>query len=286
MQTVLVTGASGYIGTKLVERLALDGHHVVALSRKRIDVTGITMIEGSFTDVKTVSALSPLKIDSVIHLGGVTGEAIENDAMQVNVVGSSILFRALIDQGIKKFIVASSIAVVGCLTPDFLPRNLPIPDEHPCDSANIYGVSKYFIEELCAYYSRLDSQLDFTLFRIGAVLDDDIQPSTALKIGEMTIPFCTLGTVSVSKVVDALILATTNSLGSGRRVMNLVSERIHSEIPTIEALQLCLGDRYKELDTAHYQIPGNEFDALYDTSLFKSFISKISNNASVLKRGS
>ena len=279
MQNVLVTGASGYIGTKLVERLALDGHHVIALSRKRIDVTGITMVEGSFADVKTVSALSPLKIDSVIHLGGVTGEAIENDAMQVNVVGSSILFRALIDQGIKKFIVASSIAVVGCLTPDFVPRNLPIPDEHPCDSGNIYGVSKYFIEELCAYYSRLDSQLDFTLFRIGAVLDDDIQPSTALKIGEMTIPFCTLGTVSVSKVVDALILATTNSLGSGRRVMNLVSERIHSEIPTIEALQLCLGDRYKELDTAHYQIPGNEFDALYDTSLFKSFISKISNNA-------
>ena len=97
MQTVLVTGASGYIGRELVERLALDGHHVVALSRKRIDVPGITMVEGSFTDAKTVSALSPFKIDSVIHLGGVTGEANEKDAMQVNVVGSSILFRALIN---------------------------------------------------------------------------------------------------------------------------------------------------------------------------------------------
>jgi UDP-glucose 4-epimerase len=286
MQTVLVTGASGYIGTRLVERLALDGHHVVALSRKRIDVPGITMIEGSFTDAKTVSALSPFKINSVIHLGGVTGEANENDAMQVNVVGSSILFRALIDQGIKKFIVASSIAAVGCLTPDFTPRNLPIPDEHPCDSANIYGVSKYFIEELCAYYFRLDSQLDFTLFRIGAVLDDDIKPSTALQIGEMTIPFCTLGTVSVSEVVDALILSISKPLGSGRQIMNLVSERIHSEMPTIEALQLCLGARFKELDVDHYRIAGNEFDALYDTRLFKSFISKISNNAQVLKRGS
>ena len=86
MQTVLVTGASGYIGTRLVEQLALDGHHVVALSRKRIDVPGITMIEGSFTDAKTVSALSPFKIDSVIHLGGVTGEANENDAQVIQFV--------------------------------------------------------------------------------------------------------------------------------------------------------------------------------------------------------
>jgi len=274
MQTVLVTGASGYIGRELVERLALDGHHVVALSRKRIDVPGITMVEGSFTDAKTVSALSPFKIDSVIHLGGVTGEANEKDAMQVNVAGSSILFRNLIDQGIKKFIVASSIATVGCLTSDFIPRKLPIPDNHPCDSANIYGASKYFIEELCAYYLRLVSDIDFTLFRIGAVLDDGIQPSTSLQIGEMTIPFCTLGTVSVSEVVDALILSISKPLGSGRQIMNLVSERIHSEIPTIEALQLCLGERFKELDVSHYQIPGHEYDALYETTLFKSFLSK------------
>jgi nucleoside-diphosphate-sugar epimerase len=278
MQTVLITGASGYIGIRLSKRLVVEGHHVIALSRKRINVPGLTMIEGSFTDAKTVSALSRFKIDSVIHLGGVTGEANEKDAMQVNVAGSSILFRNLIDQGIKKFIVASSIATVGCLTSDFIPRTLPIPDNHPCDSANIYGVSKYFIEELCAYYSRLDSQLDFTLFRIGAVLDDDIQPSTVLQIGEMTIPFCTLGTVSVSEVVDALILSISKPLDSGRQMMNLVSERIHSEISTIEALQLCLGSRFKELDVDHYRIAGNEFNALYDTSLFKSFLSKISNN--------
>jgi len=278
MQTVLITGASGYIGRRLVGRLMLVGYQVIALSRKRINVPGITMVEGSFTDTETVSALSRFKIDSVIHLGGVTGEANEKDAMQVNVVGSSLLFRNLIDQGIKKFIVASSIASVGCLTPEFIPRNLPIPDDHPCDSANIYGVSKYFIEELCTYHSRLDSLLDFTLFRIGAVLDDEIQPSTELQIGEMTIPFCTLGTVSISEVVDAFALALTNSLGSGIRIMNLVSERIHSAIPTIEALQLCLGARFHELDVDYYRIAGKEFDSIYDTSLFKSVFSKISNN--------
>ncbi len=279
MQTVLVTGASGYIGTRLSKRLVVEGHHVIALSRKHIDVPGLTMVEGSFTDAETVSALSRFKIDSVIHLGGVTGEANEKDAMQVNVTGSSILFRNLIDQGIKKFIVASSTAVVGCLTSDFIPRKLPIPDDHPCDSANIYGVSKYFIEELCGYYSHLNPDLDFTLFRIGAVLDDPSRPATTQQIEEMTIPFCTLGTLSLSEVVDALILSISKPLGSGTRVMNLVSARIHSEIPTIEALQLCLGVRYKELDVDHYRIPGNEFDAIYGTNLFKSYISNISNNA-------
>jgi nucleoside-diphosphate-sugar epimerase len=279
MQSVLVTGASGYIGTNLVNRLMHEGHHVIALSRKRIEAPGLTMIEGSYTDTETVSALSRFKIDSVIHLGGVTGEANEKDAMQVNVAGSSILFRNLIDQGIRKFIVASSIAVVGCLTSDFIPRKLPIPDNHPCDSTNIYGVSKYFIEELCEYYSRLVPDLDITLFRIGAVLDDAVQPSTSSQIGEMTIPFCTLGTVSLGEVVEALILATSNLLGSGTRIMNLVSQRIHSEIPTIEALQLCLGDRFKELDTAHFRIPGNEFDALYDTSVFKKLLPTAANKS-------
>lgn len=272
MQTVLVTGASGYIGRRLVKRLALEGHHVIALSRKRIALSGITMVEGSFTDIEAVSALSRFKIDCVIHLAGVTGEANEKDAMQVNVVGSSILFRNLIDQGVKKFIVASSIAVVGCLTPEFIPRNLPIPDEHPCDSANIYGVTKYFIEELCKYYSRFDPQLDFTLFRIGAVLDDASRPATTQQIEEMTIPFCTLGTVSISEVLDALILSISKPLGSGTRVMNLVSEKINSEVPTIEALQLCIGDTFELLELDHYRIPGNEFAGLYDTRLLKKLL--------------
>lgn len=267
MSVVLVTGASGFIGSKLVVRLLEEGNQVVALSRKILDVPGVTMVIGDFSDANTVKSLSTLGIDSVIHLGGVTGDALEEDALKVNVLGSSNLLRTLIELGIKKYIIASSIAVVGCLTADFMPRVLPIPDDHPCDSSNAYGLSKYFLEELCNYHFRLDSELDITLFRIGVVLKEDAEPAGIDRIEAMWRPFCTLGCIAVQDVVEAFNLASKKSLGSGVRIMNLVAKSSYSTVPTIEALGLSLRERAHQLNLNYYKEENNEFAGLYDISL-------------------
>lgn len=272
MKTYLVTGASGFIGSRLIKELSDSGAEVIAFTRKDIDVPNIKQIFGDFSSLEDLKQLVDYKIDTVIHLAGVTGDALEDDAMMVNVAGTSRFLRFMIDSGVKKFVTASSIAAVGCLTADFMPRSLPIKDDHPCDSANVYGLSKFFVEEISRYFSRLHQDVEFTLFRIGVVLAETAVVADEDRISKMWRPFCTLGCISVTDVVDAFQKAVQRRVESGVYIMNLVADKSYSTIPTIEALKLALGERADDLDLSFYKKPGNEHAGLYDLSTINNFI--------------
>ena len=272
MKTYLVTGASGFIGSRLIKELSDSGAEVIAFTRKDIDVPNIKQIFGDFSSLEDLKQLVDYKIDTVIHLAGVTGDALEDDAMMVNVAGTSRFLRFMIDSGVKKFVTASSIAAVGCLTADFMPRSLPIKDDHPCDSANVYGLSKFFVEEISRYFSRLHQDVDFTLFRIGVVLAETAVVADEDRISKMWRPFCTLGCISVTDVVDAFQKAVQRRVESGVHIMNLVADKSYSTIPTIDALKLALGERADDLDLSFYKKPGNEHAGLYDLSTINNFI--------------
>ena len=272
MKTYLVTGASGFIGSRLIKELSDSGAEVIAFTRKEIDVPNIKQIFGDFSSLEDLKQLVDYKIYTVIHLAGVTGDALEDDAMMVNVAGTSRFLRFMIDSGVKKFVTASSIAAVGCLTADFMPRSLPIKDDHPCDSANVYGLSKFFVEEISRYFSRLHQDVEFTLFRIGVVLAETAVVADEDRISKMWRPFCTLGCISVTDVVDAFQKAVQRRVESGVHIMNLVADKSYSTIPTIEALKLALGERADDLDLSFYKKPGNEHAGLYDLSTINNFI--------------
>jgi len=210
--------------------------------------------------------LDRLGIDVVVHLAGVTGDADEESAMSVNVAGTSRFMRYMVDLGVKKYVIASSIAVVGCLTADFIPDSLPIADDHRCNTSNIYGLSKYFIEETSKYFQKLEPSIDVTLFRIGVVLSEQAIPADREKIEKMWRPFCTLGCISIHDVLVAFNISVGQKTNPGLEIMNLVSDTVYSTIPTKEALKLALGDRVESLDLSYYEIPGNEFAGIYQTA--------------------
>lgn len=272
MKIYLVTGASGFIGSRLIKELSDSGAEVIAFTRKDIDVPNIKQIFGDFSSLEDLKQIVDYKIDTVIHLAGVTGDALEDDAMMVNVAGTSRFLRFMIDLGVKKFVTASSIAAVGCLTADFMPRSLPIKDDHPCDSANVYGLSKFFVEEISRYFSRLHQDVEFILFRIGVVLAETAVVADEDRISKMWRPFCTLGCISVTDVVDAFQKAVQRRVESGVHIMNLVADKSYSTIPTIDALKLALGERADDLDLSFYKKPGNEHAGLYDLSTINNFI--------------
>jgi nucleoside-diphosphate-sugar epimerase len=265
-KTVLVTGSSGFIGSRLISHLAASGFSVVALSRKDVDFSEGKVVFGDFADLDDLKQLDDLKIDIVVHLAGVTGNTNEEDAMTVNVAGTARFMRYMVDLGVKKFVLASSIAAVGCLTADFMPDSLPIADDHRCNSSDVYGLSKFFVEETSKYYQKLDPSIDITLFRIGVVLSEEAIPADLEKIEKMWRPFCTLGCISIHDVLEAFSLAVQQEIHPGLEIMNLVSNTVYSTIPTKEALALALGDRVRELDLAYYDKPGNEFAGIYQTA--------------------
>ncbi|HZX02866.1 NAD(P)-dependent oxidoreductase [Kribbella sp.] len=261
MSVILVTGASGFVGSRLVKELAV-GNTVVALSRSPV-AGEVIAVTGDFTAPESLARLDDYPIDAVVHLAGVTGAAAEEEAITVNVAGTRRLLRYLIDRGTRRFVLASSIAAAGCLDPDFRPRSLPIPDDHPCDSTNIYGVSKAMVEDLAAYFHRLDASLDITLFRLGVVAPEDTPPVTRDAVERMSQPFCDLGVIAVQDAAEALALAATTDLGPGCRTLNLVAPMPRTPLGTAETLRLLLGDRAEQLDLSYYRRPGNEHAGVY-----------------------
>ena len=265
-KTVLVTGANGFIGSRLITHLAESGFNVIALSRKDIDFSEGKVVFGDFSNLDDLRQLDNLGIDLVVHLAGVTGDATEENSMTVNVAGTSRFMRYMIDLGVKKYVIASSIAVVGCLTADFIPDSLPIADDHRCNSSNVYGLSKYFVEEIGKYHQKLEPTLDVTLFRIGVVLSEQAIPADREKIQSMWRPFCTLGCISIHDVLHAFTIAAGQETRPSLEITNLVSDTAYSTIPTKDALRLALGDRVESLDLSYYEIPGNEYAGIYQTA--------------------
>ncbi|GAB3918477.1 hypothetical protein GCM10011575_34360 [Microlunatus endophyticus] len=262
MAAVLITGTSGFVGSRLAAALA-PAHQVTGLSRQPVAIDGVTSVLGDFADPRSLGDLDDHPVDVLVHLAGVTGAASEEDAMTVNVVGTRRLLRWAVDRGIRRIILASSIAAVGCLSTTFVPRQLPIPDDHPCDSSNVYGVSKAMIEQLADYFYRVTPGLEILSFRIGAVLPVDAVPVDQVDVRSFGQPFCQLGAVEVDEVVRSFAAAIDNPLGPGVRRMNLVAEQARSPITTADAIRLLLGDRAAGLDLSYYETAGHERAGVY-----------------------
>jgi UDP-glucose 4-epimerase len=263
VSTVLVTGASGFLGSRLVSRLQ-GPHAVVALSRSA--VTGAeVVVNGSFASIDDLRLLDAHPIDVVVHLAAATGGSSEDDGIDVNVVGTRRLLRYGLDRGIRRFVLASSIAVVGCLSPDFVPRALPIPDDHPCDAVDAYGLSKHLMEELAAYLVRRHPDTEIDLARIGSVQPVDAEPVTGAWLDSVTSPFVSFGSIVVDDVIEVLTRAVELPLGPGLHRYNVVAPLARTPGPTTAGLRQVLGRRAGDLDLSFYERAGRERAGIYST---------------------
>jgi UDP-glucose 4-epimerase len=256
-QTVLVTGSSGVIGSRLV-RLLSDEFDVIAFSR-----SGEPTVRGDFTSSSDLHRLDRFDIDAVVHLGSVVGGCSEEDGLTVNVSGTRRLMRHFVDRGCRRFVLASSIAAVGCLDPDYLAARWPIADDAPCAATDAYGLSKWLMEEVAYYMARQTPDLECTLFRIGVVLEEDAEPIDLDTVDAYSVPIAELGSIAVDDVLAAFRLALRHELEPAVRRVNLVAPTARTPIPTAETLTRIFGERAAETDLSHYAQPGHEFDGLF-----------------------
>jgi uronate dehydrogenase len=162
MQTVLVTGAAGGIGTRL--RQLLKG---VYPSLRLSDVKppadlapDETFVGADLADMAQVERVVA-DVNGIVHLGGFSVEGPWDTILQANIIGCYNLFEAARRHGVERVVFASSNHVVG-----FYPRQRRIGTDAAVRPDSRYGVSKAFGEALAALYAYKHG-LRVTSIRIG-----------------------------------------------------------------------------------------------------------------------
>ncbi len=105
--SVAVTGATGFVGRALLERLARSGHRLRALSR-RGDVPGAATVEGALDDPAALARLVR-DADAVVHLAGLVKSPRPTAFADINAGGTERLARAMAP-GRGRLLLVSSLA--------------------------------------------------------------------------------------------------------------------------------------------------------------------------------
>lgn len=144
---VLVTGARGHVGGAVVDRLAVAGHDVVALSRRPPPAAGAAHVV--LADIGDPAALEQLDREqpcqAIVHAAAALGSRPWNPEIpRVNCLGIQRVLWLAERWGCARFVFTSSIQVVG------RPRFTPVDEKHPLDPLTEYHASKLFGEHLVA----------------------------------------------------------------------------------------------------------------------------------------
>ena len=162
MQTVLITGAAGGIGSRL-RRLLRGIYRDLRLSdlAPPADLAADeTFVAANLTDIAQVERATA-GVDGIVHLGGFSVEGPWENILQSNIIGCYNLFEAARRRRVERVVFASSNHVVG-----FYPRQRRIGTDAAVRPDSRYGASKAFGEALAALYAYKHG-LRVTSIRIG-----------------------------------------------------------------------------------------------------------------------
>ena len=158
----IVTGASGFIGSHLVDALLADGHEVLGIDDlstgrlKNLDAartqSGFRFLEKNICSVSKTD-LSFAGCDWFFHLAGradlVPSIVNPEDYFRVNVEGTFRALQLAHELGVKRFLYAASSTCYG------IPDVYPTLETAPCKPEHPYALTKLMGEEMVMHWHRV-----------------------------------------------------------------------------------------------------------------------------------
>lgn len=185
---IFFTGGSGKAGKYAIQYLLEQGHQVLNVDLKPVDIPGVNTLIADITDSgQMFNAMTSYtwfdeleagtgvpKFDAVVHFAAVPRILInpDNETFRVNTVGTYNVIEAAVKLGIKKIIIASSETTYGICFSDGQtnPKSLPLEEDYDVDPMDSYGLSKVVNEQTARSFQRR-SGFDIYALRIGNVVE-------------------------------------------------------------------------------------------------------------------
>ncbi len=200
-KTILVTGGGGYVGSALVPALLKQGYHVkvldlfwygrdvyddcnrhLQLERIELDLRDSAVVKKALAGVDALIHLACISNDPSFELDPGLGKSINYDAFAGLLQGS-------IDQGIKRFIYASSSSIYGVKEqPDVREDAEPLPltdysrfkldcERDLLAHPNVNGMERVIVRPstVCGYAPRLRLDLTVNILTIHALVNHKIK---------------------------------------------------------------------------------------------------------------
>lgn len=244
---VLITGATGLLGSHLIKELQQRGETIRALvlpveNADKLLAQGVEVMRGDITDASTLKP-AVKDIDLVFHLAGMMGVWRPlADYRLVNVTGSENLYRASQAAGVRRFVHTSSHTVYGLGHGRFMTEKDALkPDPDP------YSLTKAEGDRLIRRLM-LNSNVETVILRPGTFFG----PGDRLHFGRMAqkmkdgkglilgkgdnaLPFC-----YVTDVVQGFLLAAYHENAPGN-VYNITNDRPLTQLEMFNAIADAVG---------------------------------------------
>jgi UDP-glucuronate 4-epimerase len=262
--TVLVTGAAGFIGSHLSERLVARGDRVVGLDNfngfydpaiKRRNLRGLLagggfrLVEGDIRDAELVArAFREHRPESVVHLAAMAGvrPSLQDPVLyhDVNCTGTAVMLQAARHAEVGRFVFGSSSSVYG--------GNAKVPfheDDDVSGPVSPYAATKRANELTCSTFHHLYG-MDIAALRFFTVYGPRQRPEMAIhKFVRRTeqgrpLPFYGDGRTErdytyIDDILDGVLKAHDRSRGF--RIYNLGESRTISLAELVEAVGRATG---------------------------------------------
>ena len=194
----LVTGGTGFLGSKVVRALIENGQDKVVafdLYPNETSLAGVLnsveIVRGDLSSFTTIlNLIETHKPEKIYHLGALLGPS-ETDpeaGIRVNALGTYYLLEAARLFGVSQMLFASSITVISSTDPDAQ----SLDDYSPTHPETVYGTTKLFSENMGRFYRRQHG-FDFRGIRLPSIIGPGVKQDGHVQYFNKTIELSAMG---------------------------------------------------------------------------------------------